>query len=89
LTVHNHQRKYVLGHDALHKAYQRGQQFWRDLYGEPLIEKTYESFTRGNLGSAARNAYTLMKCYPERFFIFALRRIKRLGCVLKKGSSGF
>lgn len=84
LTALKHQQKYVAGNPELSEAYEIGQKYWKNLYGEPLIDRTYECFEQGNVVNAARNICTLKKCFPERFLILAGRKVAKLLSALKK-----
>jgi glycosyltransferase involved in cell wall biosynthesis len=73
LTALKKQRSHVEKSRELRAAYDMGVEFWRNCYGEPLINRMYEQFAKGHLIDAALDGYTLVRFYPHRFLTYAKR----------------
>lgn len=84
LTALKNQKKYVADNYTLRKAYKTGRRNLKISYGEPLIVMTYENLTEGKFLEAARNSYALIRFVPERFLIFAGRKVAKLNSALRK-----
>lgn len=75
VTALKKQLRHVEGNQELLAAYNRGLQFWRCFYGEPMIANTFRRFLKGHPIDAAFDLYTLVRFYPSRFFTFVRRKI--------------
>jgi len=84
LTALKKQRSHVEKSRELRAAYDMGVKFWRNCYGEPLINRMYEQFAKGHLIDAALDGYTLARFYPNRFLAFAKRMIVYLISFFRK-----
>ena len=84
LTALKNQKQRVEGDQDLRAAYDSGRQWLKSCYGEPLIVNMYENLARGNVMRAARDCYTIVRLYPERFPIFVVRKIGKLYSALRE-----
>ena len=80
LAVHGSQRPYVRGDARLRQAYREGDRYWRQRYGEWVVENVRANLRgRARWGEAARGALFVLRHYPRGFFRHAGRK---LYCVL-------
>jgi hypothetical protein len=84
MTALKNQKQHVEAYQDLRSAYDSGRQWLKSCYGEPLISNMYENLARGNVMRAARDCYTLVRLYPERFPIFVARKIGKLYSTLRE-----
>jgi SAM-dependent methyltransferase len=77
VTVLRRQRSYVKGNRQYKKAYKTGMKFWRDLYGEPLVEEVRTQAEADEWRHAVRALLLLLRYYP-RGFIRASRKLRGL-----------
>ena len=75
LTVLKKQLRHVEGNQELRAAYDKGLQRYTSYYGDRLIIQIHERFLQGHLIDAAFGVYILVRFYPNRFLIYARRKI--------------
>lgn len=83
LAVLARQRKHVTTNPVLVEAYTKGRHYYQGYFGEALVERIHTNLVRAQWGSVARDAYTLMKCFPTRFTLSARRKMAKLIDALK------
>lgn len=83
LIALQNQQRHISQFPNLKEAYRAGRRNLKNSYGEPLIMRTYETLREGKYWDAMTNAYTLMRFFPERLFMFATRKIRKLKSVLR------
>lgn len=86
LTALKNQQRHISKFPNLQEAYQAGCRNLKSSYGEPLIMSTYDALREGKYPEAMRNVYALMRFFPERLFMFATRKIKKLKSVLRSAT---
>jgi glycosyltransferase involved in cell wall biosynthesis len=84
LTALKNQKQHVEAYQDLKAAYDSGRQFWKSYYGEALVVNVYDNLACGNVMRAACDCYALVRLFPERFPIFAARKIKKLYSALRE-----
>ena len=84
LAALRNQRKHVAGNHTLNDAHRSGQQHVRNYYGELLVLEMSTHLAQRNLTETARDAYALIRLYPNRFILFAARKFSMLWSFLKK-----
>ena len=89
VTVLKKQLQYVEGNQELRVAYDMGLQHLMSYYGEPLITNIYARFLYGDLINMALDVYTLVRFYPNRFPIFARRKVAYLISFFRKRVQDF
>lgn len=75
LSVLKKQLRHIEGNQELRAAYDKGLQRYTSYYGDKLIIQIYERFLQGHLIDAAFGVYILVRFYPNRFLIYARRKI--------------
>jgi glycosyltransferase involved in cell wall biosynthesis len=75
VTALKKQLWHVEGNHELRAAFERGLQYWRRFYGEPIISNIGERFSKGHLIDAALDVWCLLRFYPNRFPTFVRRKI--------------
>ncbi len=59
------QRQSLGGDKAQLAAYREGKRFWREYYGEPLVDQIRSSAAERSFGRALRDTTTLLRHYPR------------------------
>ena len=78
LNVLRKQLSYVNGNSELKEAYRRGRKFWKQAYGERLVDKFWNDLNECKLTESLRHLLVIVSYYPERFMLFVGRRLKNV-----------
>jgi glycosyltransferase involved in cell wall biosynthesis len=76
LTVHRAQWPFVKGNKRYEQAYKEGERFWKQYYGEHLVERVRAQVRRkGEWNQAAQGMKVLLRYNPREFFTQAYRKL--------------
>jgi len=75
VAVLKKQLRHVQGNQELRVAYDHGLQYYIHYYGERLIRQIYGQIHQGHLLDTVFGIYILIRFYPNRFLIYARRKI--------------
>lgn len=78
LNVLRKQLSYVNGNSELKEAYRRGRKFYKQAYGERLVDKFLNDLNECKLIESLRHLLVIVSYYPERFMLFVGRRLKKV-----------
>jgi hypothetical protein len=72
MTVLRRQRQHIRRSEYYKEAYKNGTEFWRRLYGEPLVEEIRDNALRGEWRQALRGVIVLVRYYPQGLALLLL-----------------
>ncbi|MBD0373703.1 MAG: glycosyltransferase [Pyrinomonadaceae bacterium] len=76
LTVHRAQWPFVKGNKRYEQAYREGERFWKQYYGEHLVERVRSQVRKKEeWNQAAQGLKVLLRYHPKEFFTQAYRKL--------------
>lgn len=72
------QLSYVNGNSELIEAYRQGRTFWKQNYGEQLVDDIWNDLSKRKLIESLRSLLVIVRCYPERLMLFVGRMLKKV-----------